>query len=149
MGNSRGHGLDVRVDEGVVALSAYPGVPVPDVRGIVQQTLAVGADIEHHRDHAGRVDAARRRVDRQLADRHFDAADAPIADSEDLLGVGRQDQVDIAGTGAEVGKRLLDRLGMVDGEIHAARTPALMVILLHRHADGQIVDDGDHFAQVF
>ena len=100
--------LDVSVDEGVVALSAYPGVPVPDVHGIAQQTLPVGADIEHHRDHARRVDSARRGVDRQLADRHLDAAHAPIADSQDLLGVGREDQVDIAGAGAEIGKRLLD-----------------------------------------
>ena len=105
-------------------------------------------DIEHHRDHARRVDAAGRRVDRQLADGHFNAADAPVADSQDLLGVGRQDQVDIAGTGAEVGKRLLDRFGMVDREVHAPRTPALVMVLLHRHADGQIVDDRDHFAQV-
>ena len=147
-GKQLGHGLDVGVDEGVVALSADAGVPVPDVHRIVQQTLPVGADIEHHRNHARRVDAARRRVDRQLADRHLNAAHAPIADSQDLLGVGRQDQVDIAGAGAEVGKRLLDRFGMIDREIHAARTPALMVILLHRHADRQIVDDGDHFAQV-
>ena len=37
---------------------------------------------------------------------------------------------------------------MIDREVHAAGTPAFMVILLHRHADGQIVDDRDHFAQV-
>ena len=124
-------------------------MPVADVHGIVQQAFPVGADIQHHRDHARRVDAARRRVDRQLADRHLDAADTPIADSQNLLGVGGQDQVDIVGAGAEVGKGLLDRFGMVDRKIHASRAAALMVVLLHRHADGQIVDDGDHLAQVF
>ena len=116
--------------------------------GSLQQTFAVGADIQHHRDHAGRVDAARRRVDRQFADGHLDAAHAPIADAQNLLGIGGQDQIDIAGAGAEVGKRLLDGFGVVDREIHAARPPALVVVLLHRHADGQIVDDGDHFAQM-
>ncbi len=116
--------------------------------GSLSRLSPVGADIQHHRDHAGRVDAARRGVNRQLADRHLDAAHSPIADSQNLLGVGGQDQVDIAGAGAEVGKRLLDGFGMVDREIHAARAAAFMVVLLHRHADGQIVDDGDHFAQV-
>ena len=94
------------------------------------------------------IDAARRRIDRQFADRDLDAADAPVADAQDLLGVGGQDQVDVAGTGAEIGECFLDRVGMVDRKVHAARTPALVVILLHRHADGQIVDDGDHLAQV-
>jgi hypothetical protein len=65
-----------------------------------------------------------------------------------LLGIGRDDQVDIAGADAEVGKCLLDRFGMIDGEIDASRRPTLMVVLLHCHADGQIVDNGDHFAQV-
>ena len=65
------------------------GVPVPDIRGIAEQTLAVGPDIQHHRDHTGRVNAARRRINRQLADRHLDAAYTPIADSQDLLGVGK------------------------------------------------------------
>ena len=122
---------------------------VADVRGIVQQILPVGADVEHHRDDAGRVDAAGRRVNRQLADGDLDSAHAPVADSQNLFGVGGDDQVDIAGAGAESGKCLLDGLGMVDGEVHAARAPALMVVLLHRHAHGEVVDDRDHFPQVF
>ena len=46
-------------------------------------------------DRFGR-DAARRRVDRQLADRDAHAADAPVADAEDGPGVGRHDQVEVA-----------------------------------------------------
>ena len=37
---------------------------------------------------------------------------------------------------------------MVDREIYAARTAAFVMILLHRHADRQIVDDRNHLAQV-
>src|ERR1039457_5255236 len=85
----RGHGLDVSVDESVVALSPYPGVAVPDVRRVGQQTFAVGADIEHDGDHTGRVNAARGGVNRQFADRDLNAAGPPIADSEDLLGIGQ------------------------------------------------------------
>ena len=74
--------------------------------------------------------------------------DAPIADAEDLLGIGSQDQIDIAGTGAEVSECFLDRIGMIDREIHAAGTPALMVILFHRQADGPVVDNRNHLAQM-
>src|ERR1035441_10500494 len=134
--------------EGVVPLPAYSGVPVADVHGIAKQTFPVGADIEHDRDHARRVDSTRRRVDRQFADRYFDATYAPIADSQDLLGVGCENQVDIARSGAEAGKRLFDRLGMIDREVKTPRAPALVLILLHRPAGLQTIDNGDHFAQV-
>ena len=140
--------LDVGVDEGVVALAANPRVAVPDVHRIGQQAFPVGADIQHHRNHARRIDAARRGVDRQLADGDFDSAHAPIADAEDLLGIGGQDQVDIVGAGAEVSKRFLDRIGMIDGEVHASGTPALVVVLLHRQADRPVVDNRNHLAQV-
>ena len=50
--------------------------------------------------------------------------------------------------GAEIGEGLLDGFGMVDGEVDAARTAAFVVVLLHRHADSQVVDDRDHLAQV-
>ncbi len=89
-----------------------------------------------------------RRIDRQFADRYLDSAHSPIADSQNLLGVRRQDQVDITRAGVEIGKRLLNSFGMIDREIHAPRTPAFIVVLLHRHAYGQPVDDGDHFTQM-
>ena len=92
-------GLDIGVDEGVVAFSADPRMPVPRVHRIGEQAFPVGAHVQHHRNHARRIDPARRRIDRQFADGDFDSADAPIADAEDLLGVGGQDQVDIVGTG--------------------------------------------------
>ena len=82
--------------------------------GIAQQTFAVGADIQHHRDHARRIDSACGRVDGQFADRYFNAADTPIADSQDLFGVRSENQIDIVGTGAKIGKGLLNRFGMID-----------------------------------
>ena len=110
-GNSFDGRLDVGFDEGVVALAANPRVPVPRVHRIGQQALPVGADVEHHRNHAGRIDAARRGIDRQFADGDFDSTDAPVADAEDLLGVGGQDQVDIVRAGAEIPEGFLDRVG--------------------------------------
>ena len=143
-----GHGLDVGIDESVVALAADARMPVPDIHRILEQAFPIGADIQHHWNHARGIDSARRGINRQLADRDFDAAHAPIAQSQNLLGVGGQDQVDVFGSGAKVRKSRFDPIQMVDGEVHAARPAALMVILLHRHAYRQIVDDRDHLAQV-
>ena len=142
-------GLDVGVDEGIVAFSADAGMPVPGVHRIGQQAFPIGAHIEHHRNHARRVNPARRCIDRQFADGDFDSADAPIADAEDLLGIRGQDQVDIVRTGPQVSERFLDRIGMIDRKVHAPGTPALVVILLHRQAHRPIVDDRNHLAQVF
>ena len=124
------------------------GVAVADVHRILEQALAVGADIEHHRDGPQRVDPARRRENRQLANRDLNAADAPIADPQNSRGVGRDDQVDFVGAGVEIFKSLLDGFGVVDREIDAPRTAELVVVLLHRHADGEVVDDGYHFPQM-
>ncbi len=123
-------------------------MPVSDVHRIAQQALAIGAHIQHHRDDAGGVNTTGRRVNRQLSDRNLNAAQAPIADPQNLLGVGSQNQVDVAGSRAEVDERFFNARGMVDGQINAARAPAFMVVLLHRHADRQIVDDRNHLTQV-
>ena len=74
---------------------------------ILQQILPVGANVEHHRDDTTRIDSSRCSIDRQLADRNFHATYAPIADAQNLLGVGSKDQVDVA-RAATVGKRFLD-----------------------------------------
>ena len=69
-------------------------MPVADVSRIVQQTFAVGADIEHDRNYTRRVDSTRGRMNGQFADGDLDRAHTPIADSQNLLTVGRDDQVD-------------------------------------------------------
>src|SRR4029078_10835123 len=98
---------------------------------------------------AGRVDPPRRRIDRQFADGDFNSADAPIANSEDLLGVGGQDQVDIVRTRPQVSEGFLDLVRMIDRKVHTPRPPALMVVSFHRQAYGPMVDDWNHLAQVF
>ena len=52
------------------------------------------------------------------------------------------------GSRADIPKSLLNPVKVIDGKVHAPRTPALVVILLHRHAHREIVDDGYHLAQV-
>ena len=38
--------------------------------------------------------------------------------------------------------------GVVDRKVYAARTPGLVMVLLHRHPARQLIDDRDHLAQV-
>ena len=90
-----GRAGDVGVDELVVLLAAHPGATQAEVARVVEQLLAVGADVEPDREDPLGVDAGGDRVDRELADRDVDAADAPVADAEDRLGVGGDDQVDV------------------------------------------------------
>ena len=58
---------------------------------------------------------------RHLADRDLDAADALVADAQDALGVGDDEQVDVVGSQPVVEQRLLDVLGPVDGQEDPAR----------------------------
>ena len=62
---------------------------------IGEQLLAVRAGVEAHRQHAIGVDPPGDRVDGELADRDVDPADPPVADAQDRLAVGGDDQVDV------------------------------------------------------
>ncbi len=57
----------------------------------------VGPDVEQDRQRPRGVDAADQRVERELADRDAHAADALVADAEDPLAVGDDDDVHLLG----------------------------------------------------
>ena len=141
-------GGDVGVDEGVVLTPLDPRVRDTEVERVVEQLLPVGADVEHDRERARRVDPRRRRVDVELALRDLDATDAPVADPEDPLGVGRDDEVDVVGSQTGRAQRALDAGGVLDGEVDPARSAVLVAVALDRLADGRGVDDGQHLGQV-
>ena len=147
-GNSLLHGGDVGVDQVVVALVADPGVPLAQVHLVVEQPEVVGAHVQHHRQHPAGVDAGGRGVDGELADGDLDAADALVADAEDALGVGGDQQVDVVGAETGVPQRGLDLLGVVDRQVHAAGAAELVAEPLDRQPDGGGVDDGQHLGDV-
>ena len=138
---------DAGINERVVALSANPGVPIPNVGGIEQEILAIGADVEHHRNDTAWVNAAGCDVNSQLANGDLNPAYAPVANTWNLFSIGGEDQIDVIS--AQVRESLFDSLAMVDGKVDAARTAAFMPVLDHRHAHSPIVDDRDHFAKMF
>jgi hypothetical protein len=108
----------------------------------------VGAHVEHDRDRPHRVDASCGRVHGELADRDVDAAHAPVADAQDGLRVGGDDEVDIVRPGAEVRKRLSDTRGVLDGQVHAAGALILVAVALDGLPHRRRVDDRQHLAQV-
>ena len=148
VGEEAGRRRDEAVHELVVPRPADPGVPLPEVHLVAEQPEVVGADVEDDRDRPTRVDAGRRGVEGQLADRDLDAADALVADAQDALGVGDDEQVDVVGPQAVVEQRLLDVLGPVDGEEDPAGPVVLVAEPLDRLPDRRGVDDREHLLQV-
>ena len=59
------------------------------------------------------MDTRRSDVDRQLPDGDLDPAHAPVADTEDALGIGRDDQIDFLWPHPVVAKRRLHGLDRV------------------------------------
>ena len=85
---------------------------------------------------------------RELADRDGDTSHSPVADAQDLLGVGGDDQVDVVGPGTEVVKRLVDSVDIVDAQVDSARALELLAVSLNGRAHRGRVHDGDHLGEV-
>jgi len=62
---------------------------------IVQTLGIIGANVENDGQSARRVNPADKRVQRKLADGNAQTADALIADAEDALAVGDDDNVNV------------------------------------------------------
>jgi hypothetical protein len=139
---------DVRVDEVVVSLPAYPGVPVAHVPRVVEQLFVIGAHVQRDRDHPRRVDPRRRGVDRQLAHRDVDPTDTPATDPQDLLGVGGNDKVHVVGTQPQIGQRRLHPLRGVNRQVDPARAAVLVAVPLDRLPDRRVIHDRQHLPQV-
>ncbi|GDY63860.1 hypothetical protein SAV14893_032530 [Streptomyces avermitilis] len=123
-------------------------MPVAEVEGAVEELLAVGADVEHDGQGAARVDAGGGGVDGELADGDVDAAHAPVADAEDALAVGGDDQVDVVGAEAGGAQGAFDVVGGVHGQVDPTGAPVLVAVALDGRAHGGGVDDGQHLLEV-
>ncbi len=107
------HGGDEVVDERVILVVPDPPVPPTEVVRVFEEFDVVGADVQHDRKRAGRVDAADEAVQRELADRDPHPADALVTKAEDALPVRHHDHVDVAfGTVAQhVAELIAVRIG--------------------------------------
>ncbi len=140
--------LHVGVDEAFVLLAAGTGAAQAQVARIGQQLLAVGADVQSHREHPVRVDPGCDRIHRELADRDVDAADAPVADAQNRLAVGGDDEVDVIRLEARELQCAIDAFDIVDVQENAPRATECLAELLDRRAHGGRVDDREHLGDV-
>ena len=142
-----GH-ADVGVDQLVVALVPDPRVPVARVHILGQQGRVVGARVQDDRDDPARMQAGRGDVDGELPHRDLDAAHPPVADAQDALGVGGDDQVHVLGSQPVIAEGGLDLAGMIHRQEHPAGTAELIAVSLDGRPDGGGVDDRQHLGDV-
>jgi hypothetical protein len=113
---------------------------------VVQEPGVVGADVEEDRQGARRVDAAQRRVQRQLADRDAHAADALVTQAQNPLPVGDDDDVDLPP--GPVTQDLPDAVAVGVGDEEAARTAVDLAEALAGQPDRRGVKDRQHLLDV-
>ena len=135
-----------RLDHRVVGVAAEPRVAPAHVQRVVEQRRAVRAHVERHGERHARVDPRRRGIQGQLADRDTHAAGALVAEAEDPLVVGHDDEPDLVPR--RVAQDLRDVVHVVGGDPDAARATVQVAELLARTADGGRVDDGQQLLQV-
>ena len=129
------------INEVIVCLAAHTCVTVAEVERILQETLAVRPAVEHDRQNRGGIDPRRCRIHHEFSDGNIRPVRPPVADPENSLGIRRNDEPD--GTPlCRRTQRLLNRLGMVDGEIRRLlRIDKLFAVLLDALGDHGIVDN--------
>ena len=139
---------DEVIDEVVVPLSAHPRVPFTEVHLIVEEAQIVRPDVERQRHDAAGMDARCGGVDRGLADSDLYAANALVADAQNALGVGDDDEIHVVGIAAVVEHRLFDVILPIDRQKDAARTDVFVAESLDRLADRRRIDDRQHLVEV-
>ena len=137
--------LDERLDERVVGRAPQTRRPMADVQRILEEGRIVGPDVERDRQRDGRVDPARR-VQGELADRDGHPAGALIAQAEDPLVVGDDDEPDVLVRA--LAEELRDPVAVGRRDPRPARPADDVAELLARPPDGRRVDDRQELLEV-
>ena len=138
--------LDEGLDESVVAGAAQPRLRVAEVERVIEQALVVGAAVQRHRQGQRRVHARAGAVQCQLADRDAHPARALIAQAEDPLVVGGNDQPDPFSSG--VVQQLRDPVDVLGSDPQASRPAQDVAEPAAGLADCRGVDDRREFFQM-
>ena len=128
------------LDELLVGRAAQPPRAVADVERVTEQLAIVGADVEGDRQREGGMQTARGRVEGQLADGDAHAAGALVAEAEDALVVGHDDEADVRV--GRVAQDLRDAVDVGGRDPDAARASDDVAELLAGLAHRGRVDDG-------
>ena len=141
-----GYPFDEGLDKVVVRRAAQTRRAMADIEWVGEQGGIVGADVERHRQRHDRVDPTRRGVQRELADRDGHPAGALVAETEDPLVVGDDDQPDVLVRA--LAQELRDAVAVRRGDPGATRPPDDVAELLAGAPDGRRVDDRQELGQV-
>jgi hypothetical protein len=110
----------------------------PDIIRILQQLFVVGADVQHDRETQPRVHAGAGRIERELADRDAHAVGAEIAQAENALAVGDDDEFGRIGP---IGQQLGDAAAIVGADEKPARPLENIAELLTGESHRRRVND--------
>ena len=135
-----------RFDDRVVRRATQPRRAIPEVQRVGEQRRVVGAHVEGHREGHRWVDAARRRVQRELADRDRHPARALVAEAEDPLVVGDDDEPHVLERA--LAQDLRHALDVRRRDPRPAGPPDDVAELLARAADRRRVDDREELLEV-
>ena len=130
---------DERLDQRVVRRAAQPRLAMPEIQRVGEEERVVGPDVERHRQRQRRMDARCRGVERELADRDRHAACALVAEAEDPLVVGDDDQPDVVVRA--VAEELRDPVDVGRRDPQPARPADDVAELLAGPPDRRRVDD--------
>ena len=133
------HRLHELVEERVVLRALDALHAQARVERVLEERLVVGAEVEHHRERVlGRYPRARR-VERELPDGDAHAADAEVAEAEDALAVGDDDEAHVLL--GPVAQHFLDAALALEAHVQALRAAHDVPELLARLAHGGGVDE--------
>jgi hypothetical protein len=130
----------------VVFGAAQPLLAHADVERILEQLLVVGAHVERHGQGVARVHAGARGVQRELTDGDAHALRAQVAQPENALAVGHDDDPNVFLR--PVAQHLRDPTLVLGRDVQAARLSEDVPELGARLTHGGRVDDGHHLVDV-
>ena len=133
------HRLHELVEERVVLRALDALHAQARVERVLEERLVVGAEVEHHRQRVLRGHARARRVEGELADGDAHAADAEVAEAQDALAVGDDDEPHVLLR--PVPQHVLDAALALEAHVEALGAAHDVPELLARLAHGGGVDE--------
>jgi hypothetical protein len=121
-------------------------VGITEVKIVVEEFRVVGTDVEADGEAVVRVNAGSGAVKRDFSDRDAHSARALIAEAQDALVVGDNDEPDV--TVGPIPEDLCELVAIVGCEPDAAWSSEDVAVSLAGEADGRCVDDGKELREV-
>src|SRR5262249_19264735 len=101
------------IDKGEILLAAHAVLAQALIERVIEQDLIIRADVENDRQTILRRHAGAGGIERELADRDAHPASAEVAEAEDALAVGDDDEAHVLFR--PIGEQLLQPTARADG----------------------------------